>query len=833
MAIETAASSQFILFMAGNGDGTLAKGTPVTATGADGILTIGDFNHDGKLDFVAVSGTNTQTLTTFLGNGDGTFRALAPVTFSDPGSTIGGAYPTRIYTGDFNQDGKLDVLVFTTGNGYGTNVSTVWEFDGNGDGTFQAPRQIFTDFQPFALADLTGDGYPDIAEYNSLSPDGTLETTTFTNYIDRPGGSFVQSSSYSPYPALGQPVQPYLQDGDPLASSMVGVYSGDRKPDEVAFQFQQTPYGFSSIYAQILMGNGDGTFTPTYDMFPFLGGYPLYATDLTGDGIADMVEVDSGTSSLHVFPGGPAPALQIALAQPVVTGNQGCGWAFPDVPSSSAQTVTLSSSVSGVTLPATVTIPVGALSAQFCYTLADNFNWRQVFDINATLNGSTATAYASDSYALGFSEAVSAVTPAAVYQGQSSAPFTLTLTAQPGYSSTANLYCEGLTTGDSCQFGSNTLSVSPAGPVSTTVTLVTAANAVTYGSQHRFTVAADDGNVIQRQTVSLGVAELAITAQSPWSIPSLSPGSGTQTFSVDGIPPYQFSCSGLPAGASCSFSGTQQTFPSGSTIQLTVDVPPGLANGNYPFTVTATSQSYSASAQETLQVDSYSVQGPSASSDWVFPGTTQSIPISVQGSSNWAGGPVTISCSLDITATCTGGTITPESSAAAPMNLSLNVPAGTAVGQHQLTVTGTFAGSTQTYTSPIYVVSFSGSLGSSTLTLAQGGSGTLTATLNASTGLSDSASLACSGTSQLSCSFNPASPQVTGGTAQTVSITVTASATALLKSKPASSPARSMIAMAGLLPLVLCCGFLRKRSRNVFLVFLLGFMVFRFLPIHS
>ena len=34
--------------------------------------------------------------------------------------------------------------MFTTGNGYGTTESTVWELDGNGDGTFQMPRQILS-----------------------------------------------------------------------------------------------------------------------------------------------------------------------------------------------------------------------------------------------------------------------------------------------------------------------------------------------------------------------------------------------------------------------------------------------------------------------------------------------------------------------------------------------------------------------------------------------------------------------------------------------------------------------------------------------------------------
>jgi hypothetical protein len=178
-------------------------------------------------------------------------------------------------------------------------------------------------------------------------------------------------------------VKPYTQNGDPLASSIVGVYGGGGKPDEVAFQFQQTAGGDLGIYAQILMGNGDGTFTPTYDIFPFyVYGHPLYAHDLDGDGIADMVELDSGNSQVHVIKGGPAPALQIALEEPIVTGSQGCGWVFPDVASSSSQTVMLSSSVGGVILPGSVTVPAGALSAQFCYSLANNFNWHQVFDIN-------------------------------------------------------------------------------------------------------------------------------------------------------------------------------------------------------------------------------------------------------------------------------------------------------------------------------------------------------------------------------------------------------------------------------------------------------------------
>lgn len=66
----------------------------------------------------------------------------------------------------------------------------MWEFDGNGDGTFQPDRQLFTYFQPFALADVNGDGAPNIARYDFMWPDGTTETkgpTRFTTYLDHAG----------------------------------------------------------------------------------------------------------------------------------------------------------------------------------------------------------------------------------------------------------------------------------------------------------------------------------------------------------------------------------------------------------------------------------------------------------------------------------------------------------------------------------------------------------------------------------------------------------------------------------------------------------------------
>jgi len=798
-------STQYILFLPGNSDGTFAKGTPLATTGADGLLATGDFNGDGKLDFVTVNGAGTHTLTPFFGNGDGTFRIGTPITFSDNNEEI-----LRVYSGDFNRDGKLDILIFTSGNSYWTPNSAVWEFDGNGNGTFQIGRQLFTGFQPLALADVNGDGHPDIARYDSMWPDGTTETVgpaKFTTYLGQADGSFLESSSYAPYTGLPENVHPYQQSGDPLASSLVADFNGDGKLDEVAFQ--ATGYGTTEKYAQILMGNGDGTLTPTYDVFPFyLYGFPVYAHDLDGDGIADMVELDSGSSELHVLKGARAPALQIALNDAVVTGNSSCGWVFPNLASNSSTAVALSSSVSGVVVPSSVTIPANATSAQFCYTLAANYDWRQVFDINAQLNGDTATAYASESYNLGFSLALSAITPTAIYSSQSTNPITVTLTSSQSYSSKATLYCEGLLPGDSCQFASNTLNVSPAGAATTTVTFVMAANAASYGYSHQFTVVADDGNVIQRQSTTVTVASLRlINLVSP--LQSGSPGTATAQMYIFGIPPFTFSCSGLPAGTTCSFSGTQLVYPAESNLTLTIAVPSGTVPGNYPLRVTVTSGPETTSATTILQVLGLSVQGPSASNDWALAGSQQIVAITTN--TNIAvSGSISITCTLDVGGTCIGG-YAPSSQTPQSVNLYLNVPSGTATGQHVLNVTAAYGTLSQSFSFPFYVADFSGSLSASSVTLTRGGSSSLIATLNATTAFVDSVSLACTGTTQISCSFNPTSTQLTGGTAQTVSITLTASATASAPLMPVQFFDKHLPILAGLFPLAIVWSLRRRR----------------------
>ena len=101
---------------------TVSFGRSDLGVGTNPLAVVaGDFNRDGKLDLVvANSGSNNASV--LLGNGDGTFL--------DATSYGVGSTPTSLAVADFNRDGKLDLAMTTSSN-------SVMVLLGNGDGTFQ------------------------------------------------------------------------------------------------------------------------------------------------------------------------------------------------------------------------------------------------------------------------------------------------------------------------------------------------------------------------------------------------------------------------------------------------------------------------------------------------------------------------------------------------------------------------------------------------------------------------------------------------------------------------------------------------------------------------
>jgi hypothetical protein len=116
MVAWTGGGTGCVCITLGNGEGgfqpTLTN--PIRLSpGVSGNLAVGDFNHDGNLDIVAVAPGTVEIL---LGNGDGTFQT--PTGYSAGNNTI------SVAVGDFNRDGYLDLAVVNNGS---NDVSTCLE----------------------------------------------------------------------------------------------------------------------------------------------------------------------------------------------------------------------------------------------------------------------------------------------------------------------------------------------------------------------------------------------------------------------------------------------------------------------------------------------------------------------------------------------------------------------------------------------------------------------------------------------------------------------------------------------------------------------------------
>lgn len=137
----------------GNGDGTF--GQPATyspANGGTSAITAADVNGDGKLDLI------TDGVSVLLGNGDGTFKDDGGVGQLGPGYNL--------QVGDFNGDGKLDVA-FT--DNFTTKINLLL---GMGDGTFGSPITTYGSGSAFlsilAVGDFNNDGKLDLVDSSSV-----------------------------------------------------------------------------------------------------------------------------------------------------------------------------------------------------------------------------------------------------------------------------------------------------------------------------------------------------------------------------------------------------------------------------------------------------------------------------------------------------------------------------------------------------------------------------------------------------------------------------------------------------------------------------------------
>ena len=357
--IATVSGSSLYL-LEGNGDGTFTPGGTTATSVVPNAMVSADFNADSKSDLLlaaTISGPSSGTpasgeLATFLGNGNGTFGseidspsfgasaqvlAAAPfhgssvldaivggvATTDSLGNPATGALfiltgdgqgkfqspsqigaplnPVSIATGDFNADGKTDLVVADGGAPYVSPTpieGNVLVYLGNGNGTFGTPSSLNAPAFPqaVAVADINQDGKPDIVVMSSPAPGAFPYASTIYAFLGDGAGGF------------GSPIKTVIdQAGAGLA---VADLDGDGLPDLAISSC------CGDTNTETWTGNGNGTFNGPEDLPILISSKSVQLADVNNDKRLDLLV--SANSSIGVAlnesgsvkpPPTPVPAL--------------------------------------------------------------------------------------------------------------------------------------------------------------------------------------------------------------------------------------------------------------------------------------------------------------------------------------------------------------------------------------------------------------------------------------------------------------------------------------------------------------------------------------------
>jgi hypothetical protein len=253
------------------------------------FIAVADVNLDGIPDLVL---TNCGNLTTevcpgegsvgvLLGNGDGTFQ---PAVSYDSGAD----YPRSVAIADVNGDGIPDLIVANSESANGSPEGMIAVLLGNGNGTFQTAVTydaggVYS--YSVAVADLNGDGVPDIvvSENQSEVNCGICFPSYIGVLLGKGNGTFRRAVTYSAGGYFGTSIALADVNGDGRLDVLVASECDQLNPDCADIAGSEGTVG-------VLLGNGNGTFQTSvnYDSgAPYALG--LTVADMNGDGIADLI----------------------------------------------------------------------------------------------------------------------------------------------------------------------------------------------------------------------------------------------------------------------------------------------------------------------------------------------------------------------------------------------------------------------------------------------------------------------------------------------------------------------------------------------------------------
>jgi hypothetical protein len=249
--------------------------------------------------------------------------AAAPGSPIEPTEPAAPYIPTGMAAGDFNGDGNLDLAVAASALGQPQSLNV---FLGRGDGTFSlVPSSPAVGTSPLSIAvgDFNGDGKLDLAVVNYCETPGAA----YTNFVGNNVTILLGNGDGTFTPAPGSPVAV----GNCPYGVAVADFNGDGKLDlAVANSNDNT--------VSILLGNGDGTFTPAPGSPVAAGGTPmaLAVGDFNGDGKLDLavanwgvasspnnvaILLGNGNGTFTAAPGSPVPVTTSTPPYTVVAGD--------------------------------------------------------------------------------------------------------------------------------------------------------------------------------------------------------------------------------------------------------------------------------------------------------------------------------------------------------------------------------------------------------------------------------------------------------------------------------------------------------------------------------
>ncbi len=262
-----------VSILLGNGDGTFSPGTTLTTGKMPAAIVTGEFNNDSAPDLAVVNEAD-NTVSIFLGHTDASGRPDG--TFLPKADFSTGLGPVAIATGDFNNDGAVDLAVVNQTDKTVSILLGDKDAAGHPNGTFTAqPNPLATGAAPAAIAltDFNNDTFLDIAVANHTD-------NTASIFLGKGDGTF---SAQTTFPTGAGPI-----------SLAIGDFNIDARSD-IAVANQ------SGDSVSVLIGVGDGTFAPKLDLPAGSGPIAVVSADFNGDSRIDLAIADQTANQVTVI----------------------------------------------------------------------------------------------------------------------------------------------------------------------------------------------------------------------------------------------------------------------------------------------------------------------------------------------------------------------------------------------------------------------------------------------------------------------------------------------------------------------------------------------------